>query len=203
MYKIIDNVIQLKKLCLMLKKNTFVISLHLKNKKSDNISIRGLIFSTKFNKHWYCTNSLQSTRNKKPFFNIKIILCILKPILENNKYVKIGKNMKFIYHILKKYNITLQGIKFDSLVIYYLFNPIDKFYIELKNLIQNYDEKDEYYDINKIINNANLSYKIYKKSQHYFLKEDTQRILFESIDMPLVSILAAMENHGILIKKKD
>ncbi|AEH39854.1 5'-3' exonuclease domain of DNA polymerase I [Buchnera aphidicola (Cinara tujafilina)] len=201
MYKIIDNIKKLKNY-VSFKKKIFVISLHLKNIDFNNMSICGLVFSTENNKHWYCLNTPKPAKKSSSILNIQSILHILKPILESNKYLKIGKNIKFIFHILKKYNITLRGIIFDVLILYYLFNPIYTFYIELKNLIQKYENKNEYSNLDKIIKNANLSYKIFIKSKIYFKKEKKQKILFESIDIPLISILASMENNGILIKKK-
>lgn len=201
-YQVIDNIDKLKKLCIILKKNIFVISLHAININSNNISILGLIFSTQYNQHWYCLCQPEKNKNFPSNFNLEAILKILKPVLENKKYFKIGKNIKFIFHIFKKYNITLQGIKFDTLIVYYLFNPIYKFYNELKTLFQQYDNKNEYNNIKKIIKNSYISYKIYIKSKLYFQQAKKQKEIFKCIDMPLVSILAIMESYGILIKKE-
>ncbi|MDP4038879.1 MAG: DNA polymerase I [bacterium] len=53
-----------------------------------------------------------------------LVLAQLKPILQNPKIGKIGHNLKFDYQVLKKYQINLSPIVFDSMVAAFLINPL-------------------------------------------------------------------------------
>ncbi|HKY69644.1 MAG TPA: 5'-3' exonuclease H3TH domain-containing protein, partial [Gammaproteobacteria bacterium] len=54
--------------------------------------------------------------------NREEILKALKPLLENQKIGKIGQNIKYDMHVLKNYDITLQNIAHDSMLLSYVFN---------------------------------------------------------------------------------
>ncbi len=51
------------------------------------------------------------------------ILRIFKPLLENPTIRKIGQNIKYDYMVLARYGITLEGIVFDTMIASYLLNP--------------------------------------------------------------------------------
>ncbi len=55
---------------------------------------------------------------------LQTVLDKLKPILENPKIGKVGHNIKFDYQILRRYNIKLGPIAFDTMVAAFLINPI-------------------------------------------------------------------------------
>src|SRR3990167_4073155 len=50
------------------------------------------------------------------------VLEALKPILENKQIGKLGQNLKYDYNVFKNYDITLQGIAFDSMLESYVLN---------------------------------------------------------------------------------
>lgn len=50
------------------------------------------------------------------------VLSALKPILEEKAIGKVGQNIKYDYMIFKNYDITLQGIRFDTMLESYVLN---------------------------------------------------------------------------------
>ena len=47
----------------------------------------------------------------------------LRPFFENNAITKIGQNLKYDIKVLAKYNITVKGKLFDTMLAHYLINP--------------------------------------------------------------------------------
>ncbi|MFC3161074.1 5'-3' exonuclease H3TH domain-containing protein [Chryseobacterium arachidis] len=48
---------------------------------------------------------------------------IFRPFFEKEDLVKVAHNLKFDYKILKRYNITVKGAMFDTMIAHYLLNP--------------------------------------------------------------------------------
>lgn len=56
--------------------------------------------------------------------NLVQALAGLKPLLEDPSLVKIGQNLKLNYGILKRYNIELVGIIFDTMIESYVLDSV-------------------------------------------------------------------------------
>ncbi|VFP79276.1 DNA polymerase I [Buchnera aphidicola] len=199
--EIIDNMLLTKLINKINKKKIFSIAVNLYNKKKKNIF--SISITIEKNTTWWFNSNQNNKKNTK--ITIEFILKNIKPILENKKYKKIGKNLKNIFHIFKKYNITLNGMYFDISIIYYnckLSNYNNNYY---KYLIKKYSKKKinitEEKKINEIIQESLISLKIYNKTKIYF-KIYSIKEIFQSIDMPLLKVLSIIENNGVLIKKK-
>lgn len=52
-----------------------------------------------------------------------LVLKELRPILEDEKILKIGQNIKYEWVILKRYGIELRGIEADTMIASYLLDP--------------------------------------------------------------------------------
>ncbi|MDN7135677.1 DNA polymerase I [Pseudidiomarina terrestris] len=52
------------------------------------------------------------------------VLSALKPLLESEKIGKIGQNLKYDAHILRRYDIRLAGIKDDTMLASYVYNSV-------------------------------------------------------------------------------
>ncbi|KFZ30888.1 DNA polymerase I [Pseudidiomarina salinarum] len=52
------------------------------------------------------------------------VLALLKPLLEAEKPGKIGQNLKYDSHILRRYDIHLNGIANDTMLASYVFNSV-------------------------------------------------------------------------------
>jgi DNA polymerase-1 len=96
----------------------------------------------------------------------------LKAELENVHIKKIGYDLKQIYMQFAKKNITLRGFQFDIMLEAYLCNPTEKI-AELPSL--------------------GLHEKLYSQLN------DKLRQILHQIEVPLITVLARMELHGVLI----
>jgi DNA polymerase I len=142
----------------------------------------------------------------------------LKPIFEDGKIKKSGHNMKFDIRVMRKAGIDVMGENFDTMIASYLLNPGSRQHnldaltfselgfekISKDDLLGKGREKITFSEIptenlslyscedadftNRLVNRL-------KKS----LRENDLEKLFSSIEMPLVKILAKMEDSGIKI----
>ncbi|HHW32329.1 MAG TPA: DNA polymerase I [Clostridiaceae bacterium] len=141
-----------------------------------------------------------------------------KDILENENIKKIGHDLKSLLVYLKKKDIELKGLAFDTMIAAYLINPSRDTYTvsELageylestitsvedlagkgKNFVHFSNMKTE------IISPAAAAYadailKLYPRLDSLII-QCNQRELYYEIELPLVEVLADMENWGFKI----
>jgi len=145
----------------------------------------------------------------------------LKSILENKDIRKIGYDLKYVYQVLKKYSIDLQGELQDVMLKAYVLNPGGK--VEFKNIIL--EELGEEIDVQKkgqlgldIESPEEVAQKICRAADYIFklkniyaqkiedisaqqdAKNNLDYVLTE-VEMPLVKILAEMEINGVRLNK--
>jgi len=132
----------------------------------------------------------------------------IRQILQDPSIKKTGHNLKYLKVILASYNINLQGISFDTMLAAYLLNPENARYslpdLALEHLsvkLENVSTDVGDIELPKICcANANALLSL-NKVLHKELKKKGLLKLFEDIEMPLVGILADMEQEGIVIDK--
>ena len=76
----------------------------------------GIAISFKKFEAFYIPISLDGAESKR-------VLALLKPVLENERIVKIGQNLKFDILFLKSYGIEVKGKLFDTMLAHYLLQP--------------------------------------------------------------------------------
>lgn len=146
-------------------------------------------------------------------------LAVVKPILEDPKIKKIGHNMKYDYLVLQNYDVTVQGMYFDTLLAAWLVSPGGLTSIGLKNLV--YQELGiTMTDISELIGkgkkqismaevdskavaeyacaDADMAFRL-KQVLEKKLRQANVYTVFEKYEMPLIPVLAIMERHGVLI----
>ncbi|VFP86046.1 DNA polymerase I [Buchnera aphidicola (Cinara pseudotaxifoliae)] len=199
--EIINTDIISKMINIIVQKKIFSIAIDFHTNKEKKVFFYISISVKNYTTWWYIYNQ---KKKKKNIVTPTIIIKKIKPILENEKYHKIGTDLKKVFHILKKFNVTLTGIYFDTLIALYYYQLSSKKKEYKKNTPKNYEKKNDIFNSKKII-----SYIIQKSLyplQKYF--QDIKYLTinskksFRSIDMPLVQVLSIMENTGVLIKKK-
>jgi DNA polymerase-1 len=161
------------------------------------------------------------------FVEIKYQLSKIKSILENEVVVKIGYDLKYIYQVLQKYNINLQGELYDTMLAAYVLNPGEKIEFKklvLENLGGEIEGKAKTGQLGlaietaesvaqKICQAADYIWKlknIYSEKIEKISNEQLQELnsslgslassiesVFETIETPLIKILAGMETVGI------
>lgn len=148
-----------------------------------------------------------------------MVLAALKPILENPSIGKIGQNLKYDYIVFKNHDITLQGIAFDTMLESYLLNSTATRHnmdaLALKYLghktisfsdVAGTGAKQLRFDQIPVslaapyaAEDAEITLKL-----HNFLYPQLEaplRGVLHEIEMPLLTILAEIERHGVLIDK--
>jgi len=146
------------------------------------------------------------------------VLRALEPLLSGPKPRKMGQNIKYEWVVLKHHGIQLEGIAFDTMVASYLLDP--------GSHSHNLDRIVEEHLGETMISYADVTGK--GKAQCGFAEVDVARAteyacgdaetawrlapvlkrkleeaglknLYESLEVPLIEVLAGMEYHGILV----
>jgi len=177
----------------------------------------GMSFSVKENSGWFLplqSRGLFSDEYPDPAISLPLV----KPVLEDSKIKKIGQNIKYDLLVLKRAKIELRGIYFDTMIASYLLNPSERRH-NMDDLAEKYlnyktitfkeltgtgknaiplaevplDKLAEY-----ATEDADITFRLYKLFKPML---DGQNLteLFETIEMPLLSILAEMEYTGVKI----
>ncbi len=142
----------------------------------------------------------------------------LRPYLENPAYGKVGQNLKYDTRVLMNYGIHLRGIACDAMVADYLLNPtkrthnLDNMSIEylghqpisFKEVTGKAGAKDGFWQVpvaeatRYAAEDADLALRL---CDHLSPKVREQGMgnLYESIELPLISVLAEMEHHGVKV----
>ncbi len=142
----------------------------------------------------------------------------LKSVFENPLIEKIGQNLKYDIEILMNYNISVEGILFDTMIAHYLIQPdlshnmnyLAEVYLNYKPIsIEELIGKKGSGQINMrdveislikeyAAEDADVTWQLFP-----ILKKELERMglmpLAESIEMPLVKVLAELEYAGFKI----
>jgi len=145
----------------------------------------------------------------------------LKPLLESNTVFKVGQNLKYDANVLSHYNIEMQGIKFDTMLESYCFNSVATRH-NMDALAEKYlDYKTVHFeeiagkgakqltfnqiDIEKAghyaAEDADITMRLHEAIYPQLAKITSQLSVFTDIEMPLLPVLARMEQHGVLIDR--
>jgi DNA polymerase I len=144
-----------------------------------------------------------------------ILLLPYKPFFENHAISKTGHNLKFDINVLRRYNITVHGQIFDTMIAHYLIDSDAKHGLKiLSKEMLNYQQIEIEELIGKGKNQLSMRDIPIEEAAVYaaedvdqtiqlrnklqpLLKEKGVEGLFTDIEMPLVKVLADMEYTGI------
>jgi len=147
------------------------------------------------------------------------VLAQLKPLLESQSLAKVGQNLKYDANVLIKYQIKLQGIDFDTMIESYCFNSVatrhnmdalaDK-YLGYKTVhfedIAGKGKKQLTFNQIEIekaghyaAEDADITLRLHQAILPQLEKQSKQLAVFKDIEMPLLPVLARMEQYGVLI----
>ncbi|MDD4901613.1 MAG: DNA polymerase I [Patescibacteria group bacterium] len=144
----------------------------------------------------------------------------LKSILEDEKIKKCGHNIKFDLRVLRHAGIEMKGIEFDTMVASYLLNPGTRAHnldavtfaelglekISTEDLLGSGKDKKTFaaVETEKLAiyscEDADCTNRLVAKLAKHLRDKELSK-LFEEIEMPLVSVLATMEDNGVMIDK--
>jgi len=152
----------------------------------------------------------------------KAKLEILRPVFENSDILKIGQNMKFDIQVLANYGIQVKGPLFDTMIAHYLLEPdmrhnmnlLSETYlsyspVHIESLIgeKGYNQKNmRSVAVEKLmdyaVEDADVTYQL-KNVFEPKIKSEGLWDLSRNIEMPLISVLAAMERFGVKLNLED
>ena len=154
-----------------------------------------------------------------PQLSRAMVLNALKPILENINIRKLGQNLKYDYNVFRNYDITLKGIAFDTMLESYLINSTANRH-DLDTLALKYlgHKTISFKDVAGTGSNqlrfdqipvskaapyaaedAEITLKLHQTL--YPMMDETLRRVLDEIEIPLLTVLADMERHGVMIDK--
>lgn len=146
-------------------------------------------------------------------------LSLIKPVLEDEKILKIGQNIKYDIIVLRGAGIELRGIAFDTMIASYLLNPGERNHNmddmakrHLGYTTITYDELvgkgKKAVSITEVplerlaeyaIEDADITLRLYNFFRPKIESDEEIKELFGRVEMPLVKVLAKMEWHGVKI----
>lgn len=197
----------------------FAIDTETTSKNPMEAKLVGLSFSLEPNEAFYipCAHDYPGVSDQ---LELKDVLNRLKPTLENPDIKKIGQNIKYDLMVLARHGISLAGIAFDTMVASYLLNPSKRAHNLNQIAFDFLDHKMITYQevtgdggknsgfekvhLDKAVpyacEDADITLMAYKVLAPE-LKKNELTELFESVEMPLVPVLARMEMKGVSVDK--
>ena len=151
--------------------------------------------------------------------SLKEVLAAIKPILEDPAIKKVGQHLKYDKNVLANYQIDLRGIEFDTMLESYVMNSVGSRH-DMDNLALNYlgyqtigfediaGKGAKQLTFNQIPLEQAAPYAaedadITLRLHHYLwgkIKDHDQLVkVLRDIEVPLLSVLAKMEQRGVLI----
>ncbi|MCP1373163.1 DNA polymerase I [Dyella lutea] len=146
-------------------------------------------------------------------------LAALKPILENPARPKLGQHAKYDMNVLSQYGITVQGLKHDTLLESFVWNATATRH-DMDSLASKYlgYETIKYEQVagkgarqisfsqvdletarDYAAEDADVTLRLHHALWPKLRSEPKLREVYETIEMPLVPVLARMEQRGVLI----
>ncbi|WKW46977.1 DNA polymerase I [Myroides sp. JBRI-B21084] len=141
---------------------------------------------------------------------------LLRPFFESENIVKIGQNLKYDIKVLKNYNVNVKGFLFDTMIAHYLINPDMRHNMDVlaETYLQYQPKPIEDLIGKKGKGQKNMRDVALEDIKEYAaedaditlqlkdvfvpkLEQSKTRELFDSIESPLVSVLADIEAEGI------
>lgn len=174
-----------------------------------NAEVVGLSFSIKPSEAYYVPISTDQTFATKE-------LSAFKSIFNNEQKTLIGQNIKYDLHILKNYGVEIKNKLFDTMVAHFLIKPDMRHNMDvLAETYLNYQPisietligkkgKDQLSmrdaDLEKIKEYAAEDADVTLQLKNVFVPElenNGVKTLFETVEVPLIGVLAGMEREGI------
>ena len=169
----------------------------------------GMSFAVKENEAWYVPVPADAEEAAK-------VIAHFSPALQNPQSLKIGQNIKFDILVLRKYGVRVAGPLFDTMIAHYLLNPelrhgmdyLADTYLKYKTIpiekLIGPKGKNQLsmrdVPIDQIAEYAAEDADVTLKLKNYFapeLKKEGLESLFFDIEMPLIYVLAEMEETGV------
>jgi len=199
--------------------NLFAVDTETTSQDPMKAELVGLSFSVKSDEAFYIPLA-HDYPDVPEQLELKTVLNLLKPVLENPGIKKIGQNIKYDWIVLKHYDINLAGVVFDTMLASYLINPSKRAHNLDQIALDFLDHKTiTYEDVTgkgkKGISfaqvpmekagpysceDADITLMAYHALKPILEKLDLMELM-EKVEMPLVPVLMKMEMTGICVDR--
>ena len=147
------------------------------------------------------------------------VLEALRPLLENADKYKLGQHLKYDMNVLSNYGIAVRGVRYDSMLESYVWNSSGSRH-DMDTLAKKYLDVDtiHYEDVtgkgakqiafsqvdvrraaDYAAEDADITLRLHETLWAKLETEPKLQKVFDEIEMPLVPVLARMEQTGVLI----
>ncbi len=147
------------------------------------------------------------------------VLEALRPLLEDAKKYKLGQHAKYDMNVLSNYAIAMRGVRYDSMLESYVWNSSGSRH-DMDTLAKKYLDVDtiHYEDVtgkgakqipfsqvdvrraaDYAAEDADITLRLHEALWAKLETEPKLQKVFDEIEMPLVPVLARMEQTGVLI----
>jgi DNA polymerase I len=133
----------------------------------------------------------------------QLVLKEFSDVFSDSRIEKIGHNIKSSILVLKKYNIEVKGSLFDSMLAHYLIEPEASHELSILcgQYLDYHIENEDSENFESACERVDLILQL-KPKLEIELKEKGQWRLLKEVEMPLVTVLAAMEFEGVNIDEE-
>lgn len=211
-YQLVDNEEKRKEIIQILLTSEIVsLDTETTGMEAMDCEMVGMSFSIRENQAYYVPVPCEREEALK-------IVNEFRPVFENEKSLKVGQNMKYDILVLMNYGIEVKGPLFDTMVAHYVIQPelrhgmdyLAEIYLNYKtihideligpkgkNQKSMRDLRPE--DIFKYAcEDADVTLKLKNILEKELKDKETEKLFYE-IEMPLVPVLARVENNGVRI----
>jgi DNA polymerase I len=211
-YYLVEEHAEIKKLVEdLLQQDTLCFDTETDNIDATLANLVGISFAYKKGIAWY----ISIPADRKIAMEI---VDILRPVLENNRIILVGQNIKFDAMVMKNYGVELPGPFFDTMIAHYLLEPemrhnmdyLSESYLDYKpvsitSLIgkkgvgQKTMRDIEVNDVKEYAaEDADITMQLKNHLEPLLIKENLYE-LFNNLEAPLLKVLADMEYEGIRV----
>ncbi len=151
--------------------------------------------------------------------DLTFVLEQITPILEDERILKCGQNLKYDWHVLQNHGISLKGMQFDTMLESYTLNSVatrhnmDDLALKYLNHRTTHFEEiagkgKKQLTFNQIeiktaapyaAEDADITLQLHKTLWQQLNAKPSLKSVFTDIEMPLMPVLAHMERNGILL----
>ena len=209
-YHLVDTDEKIQDLIKVLEKtNSYCFDTETTSVDSMVAELVGLSFSIKKGEAYYVPVGENQNEAKE-------LVAKFKSIFEDSKKEVIAQNLKYDLTVLKNYGVELRGKFFDTMIAHYLLEPDQKHGMDIlaetylsykpQSIVELIGKKGKNQgsmrdvEVEKVVEYAGEDADITFQLKGVFdklLGTDELRTLFDEVEMPLISVLAAMEYEGI------
>ncbi len=149
-------------------------------------------------------------------------LALLKPLLESDRHAKVGHHLKYDAHVLRNHDISLAGMRYDSMLESYVLNSTatrhDMNSVSLKYLGVDpihyetlcgkgakqigFDQVAVETAAQYAAEDADITLQLHNALQAQLQQLPQLQTLYEQIEQPLVPVLLRMEENGVLVDRE-